>query len=86
MMQAKMLKAKTLMPSRGQAHPQGPERLTVAAALAKWMVQEPERRKHFARPGQLARSLARSDCEFELRSLFAFAEAVPMCFMKDFAP
>ena len=36
---------KQLMPSRGQAHPQGPARLTVAAALAKWMIQEPERRQ-----------------------------------------
>ena len=33
------------LPQKGQPHPQGPARLTVAAAFAKWLLQDPDRKQ-----------------------------------------
>ena len=43
-----MDKWKQRLPQRGQAHPDGPARLTVAAAVAQWLLKEPGRRQSLA--------------------------------------
>lgn len=65
---------KDQLPPKGQAHPQGPARHTVAAALAKWLVQSPERRALMAKFAELHDQMTQSE---------DMSKSIQLCFIQS---
>eukprot|EP00438_Fugacium_kawagutii_P013403 Skav216509 [mRNA] locus=scaffold1123:676329:681818:- [translate_table: standard] len=64
---------KDQLPAKGQAHPQGPARHTVAAAFAKWLLQSQERRAVLTKFAEL---------HDQMTQIEDMSKSIQLCFAK----
>ena len=69
-----MEKWKQQLPPRGQAHPEGPARHTVAAALAQWLLKSQDRRQVMAKFAEL---------HDPMTQLGDMSKSIQLCFAKS---